>query len=109
MGLLDSILTWIRNNPGTFQFLLRETATYVDRSVVPAVQRTLENYRLAVEAREEAERERRVNELRGQIAVYTVDECLQLLDCLKQESDTNVKAQIIELVADRLKALKGGA
>lgn len=111
MGQLDVVLRalWEFLKTPAARIVMRETAKYVDNEVIPAAQRGIDRYRLAVAAKEAAERNRHVNELRGQIAVYTVDECLQFLDCLKEEPDNNVRAQLIELVADRLKALKGGA
>ena len=101
---VGEILKWIWRNPAARNAVVRG----VTRDLLPAVRRDLDNYRKAVAEKERKERERRVNELRGQVAIYTVDECLQFLDMLKTEPDNEVRGEIIELVADRLKALKGG-
>lgn len=108
MKELVDILKWIWNTPAVRNALIRETGRYVDHTLIPAVRTGLDNYRAAVAAKEASKRKRRLDELRGQIAAYTVDECLQFLDILKEEPNDAVRAQIIELLADRLKALKGG-
>ena len=105
---VGELLKWIWRTPAVRNPLLRGGERWVRQDLLPGIRRDLDNYRKAVAEKERKERERRVNELRGQVAVYTVDECLQFLDALKAEPDNEVRAVIIEMVADRLKALKGG-
>lgn len=107
--LLTDAFRFLARHPGVRNALVQQTARAVERELRPLVKAWLDGYRDAQREKEASLRRARVDQLRGQMLVMDAPDLLQVLEIVKSEPDSSVRAELLAFVQDRLEALRAGA